>query len=69
MSKINTQFTVATKEMHAALGMVEDVKEEELAKKSASAKIAAEKEKSDRIREGYEKSNVLRKRNNLKWGK
>ena len=34
-------------------------------KKSAAAKIAAEKEKSDKIREGYEKSNALRKRNSL----
>ena len=48
--------------MHAVLGMLAEVKEKELAKKSAAAKIAAEKEKSDKIREGCEKSNALRKR-------
>ena len=48
--------------MHAVLEMVANVKEKELAKKSAAAKIVAEKERSDKILQRYATSNAMRKR-------
>ena len=49
MHKRSTYFPVASKELHAVLEMVANVKEKELAKKSAATKIVAEKERSDKI--------------------
>ena len=45
MNRISTYFPVASKELHAVL--VANVKEKELAKKSAAMKIVAEKERSE----------------------
>ena len=62
MHKIRTYFPVASKELHAVLEMVTNVKKKEPAKKSAAMKIIAEKERSDKILERYATSNAMRKR-------
>ena len=62
MNKISTYFPVASKELHAVLEMVSNVKEKELEKKSAAINIVAEKERSDKIPEKYATSNAMRKR-------
>ena len=40
MNKIRIYFPVASKELHAVLEMIANVKEKELAKKSAAMKIS-----------------------------
>ena len=40
MNNISTYFPVASKELHAVLEMIANVKEKELAKKSATMKIS-----------------------------
>ena len=62
MNRISTYFPVASKELHAVLETVANVKERELAKKSAAMKIIAEKERSDKILRRYATSNAMRKR-------
>ena len=62
MNRISTYFPVASKELHAVLEMVANVKEKELAKKSAAMKIVAEKERSDKILQRYATSNARKRK-------
>ena len=66
MNKISTYFPVASKELHAVLEMVSNVKEKELEKKSAAINIVAEKERSDKIPEKYATYNAMRSGNDQK---
>ena len=62
MNRVSTYIPVSSKELHAVLEMVANAKEKELAKKSAAAKIVAEKERSGKILQRYATSNAMRKR-------
>ena len=65
MSKITTFFTAVSRELHAGLQIVVNIKDDERMAALAVAKAAAEEEKSIKSRQRFQESNDLRKKRAL----